>query len=186
MHGIEDELATLLHHPLIPYFQNYLSALTALEHCSCLEVNTGGHYEGQNKQHGYTQHGAPNSRDEPLCEARLPAHTDPQIETRTKWNNNLPLHQHLYSQTAFHTRVACSRPGTAGAKQPELKTGQHRFCVAIWLNLTPQHAFGLTCTLAQRRHLKMCLFPPKTSRSGSCRACAYMQMEQSWFTMSRI
>lgn len=80
---------------------------------------------------------------------------------------------------AIRARVVFSRPGTAGAKQPELKTGQRRSCVAIWLNLTPQHAFGQTCALAQRRHLKMCLFPPKTSRLGSRCACLYLQMEPS-------
>lgn len=43
----------------------------------------------------------------------------------------------------------------------KLKTGQRHICVAICLTLTPQHALGLTCTLAECSHLKMCLFPPK-------------------------
>lgn len=45
----------------------------------------------------------------------------------------------------------------------KLETGQRRICAAICFNLTPQHAFGLTCTLAACRRLKMCLFPPKAS-----------------------
>lgn len=183
MHGIEDELPTLFHHPLIPYFQNCLSTLTTLEHCSWLEANAGGLYEKVIINRAWlnpTWSSQLKGRASLWTAATAPS-PDPQIETRTNWNKNT-----FTLRPAFRARVVCSRPGTAGAKQPELKTGQRRFCVAIWLNLTPQHAFGLTCTLAQRRHLKMCLFQPKTSRFGSRRACVCLQMEQSWFTMSCI
>lgn len=84
MHGFEDELPTLLHHPLIPYFQNCLSALTTLEHCSWFEANAGGLYEKVRINRVWLH---PTQGTSLFVNRLYPhplTHPDPQIETRTK------------------------------------------------------------------------------------------------------
>lgn len=53
----------------------------------------------------------------------------------------------------------------------EVKTGQRHICAAICANLTPQRAFGLTCTLKGRLFPPETLQPPSSARTRPARTC---------------
>ena len=84
------------------------------------------------------------------------------VLTRTLTIDLTIIYVRTIKQVSKHLEKSLWGPVTCLCPRPQVgNTVWVQICVAIWYNLTPQRALGLTWELAEDGHLKICIFSPR-------------------------
>lgn len=98
----------------------------------------------------------------PLKRAKEGPLTQLMYSLRTLTIDLTITHVRTIKQLLKHLEKSLWGPVTCLCPRPQVgNTVWAQICVAIWYNLTPQRALGLTWELAEDGHLKICIFSPR-------------------------